>query len=86
MKWGNKDGKTLSELRYDLQQVGKEGHWYTSDRFTQIEAAYKWHIPWHIWRGKKIEELDDYDRVEMMVFLNVIGDMEAWEQYVSEPK
>jgi hypothetical protein len=86
VRWGSQEGRTIAELRDDLELLGKGGNWYCSDRFSQIKAAYDWNIPWHVWLGKKLDDLTDRDRLEMMVFLHCKADMEAWEDYVNEPK
>jgi hypothetical protein len=86
VRWGNPEGRTTQELSQELDELGRGGHWYHANKFAQINAAYKWHVPWHVWKGRKLDDLTDEDRLEMIVYLTVVGNMEAWEQYVNEPK
>lgn len=47
-------------------------------RAVEVDTAYKWHCPLHIWDGTGDHPNED-QKAEMVAYCKCRGDMEAWE-------
>lgn len=61
----------------------RTGFWTSSSRFVEVDTAFRWGVPLHVWRGK--EYPDKLDKAEMVAYCKSRADKEEWETFVNTP-
>jgi hypothetical protein len=63
---------------------GGIGSWSMSPRFRDVDAAYKWGVPLHIWDGTGPHPTTE-QQAEMVAYVQARSNMDAWEAWIQRP-
>jgi hypothetical protein len=55
------------------------GSWQMSSRAAEVDAAYRWGVPLHVWDS---DAITDEQRAEMVAWVRARAAMEAWEAHM----
>lgn len=56
-----------------------------SSRFRDVDAAFKWGIPLHLWDRTGTMPTDE-QKAEMAAYIRARSKMESWEAWLQRPK